>query len=109
MFLATDFIKGHTDTIILSILQDSDSYAYEIGKKIKEKAGFLFELKEPTLYSALKRLEKDGFLTSYTGEFTQGSKRRYYSITIYGKMYLQKSRDDWFCSKKIIDKFMIRK
>lgn len=107
MFLASDIVRGHTDTIILSILLTEDSYAYEIGKKIKEKTGFLFELKEPTLYSALKRLEKDGFLTSYPGDKTEGSKRRYYSITIYGKMYLQKNKDDWFCAKKIIDKFMI--
>lgn len=106
MILSSDIIRGHSDAIILSILKNEDSYAYLIGKKIKEKSGFLFELKEPTLYSALKRLEKDGFITSYPGNESEGSKRKYYSITIYGKMYLQKSVDDWFCSKKIIDKFM---
>lgn len=108
MIISSDTIICYIDAIILSILRDSDSYAYLIGKTIKEKSGFFFEIKESTLYNALKRLEKDGFLTSYHDEKSHNLKRKYYSITIYGKMYLQKTTDDWICSKKIIDKFIIK-
>lgn len=45
--------------IILSILLDGDSYEYEIIKTIVEKSGGEYELKEPSLYTSLKRLEKD--------------------------------------------------
>lgn len=104
--MITTNIKGYADSMVLSILVNKDSYAYEIGKIIKEKSGFLFEMKEATLYSTLKRLEKDGFLTSYEGKETNGSKRKYYQITVYGKIYYQKTKDDWFCTKKLIDKFL---
>ena len=57
--ISTDLIRGHTDTIILNILRQGDSYGYEIYKKIIELSGNQYELKEATLYTAFRRLERD--------------------------------------------------
>ena len=60
MSIATDIIREHTDTIILSSLKKKDSYGYEINKKIKLASDGRYELNEATLYTAFKRLEDSG-------------------------------------------------
>ena len=58
MSVASDLIRGHTDTIILSLLIIGDSYGYKINKDIMRLTGNRFEFKEATLYSAFRRLEQ---------------------------------------------------
>ena len=60
MSITSDLLRGHTETIILKLLIQKDSYGYEINKSIQEKTNNLFELKEATLYSAFRRLETAG-------------------------------------------------
>ena len=56
--ISTDLIRGHTNTIVLNILRQGDSYGYEIYKKIIALSDRKYELKEATLYTAFRRLEK---------------------------------------------------
>ena len=55
--ISSDLIRGHINTIILRCLYDGDKYGYDIINEIEKKSGGLYILKQPTLYSALKRLE----------------------------------------------------
>ena len=57
MQISADLIRGHINTIILRCLYDEDKYGYDIINEIEKKSGGLYSLKQPTLYSALKRLE----------------------------------------------------
>lgn len=106
MSITSDIIRGHTDTIILAHLIEKDSYGYEINKFIKEKTNNKYELKESTLYSAFRRLEKASLITSYWGDQTTGARRRYYSITELGKEALIQNKKDWDESKKLINKLI---
>ncbi|MDT8718358.1 helix-turn-helix transcriptional regulator [Clostridium sp. 19966] len=103
MSITSDIIRGHTETIILSILSEKDSYGYEINKFIQERTNNKYELKEATLYSAFRRLEQAYMITSYWGDETTGARRRYYSITALGRETLDKNRLDWQEAKEIID------
>ena len=58
MSIASDLIRGHTDTIILAQLLQEDSYGYKINKRIQELTQNEYELKEATLYTAFRRLER---------------------------------------------------
>ncbi|AZV58065.1 PadR family transcriptional regulator [Clostridium sp. AWRP] len=106
MSITSDVIRGHTETIILAHLVQKDSYGYEINKFIKEKTDNKYELKEATLYSAFRRLEKASLITSYWGDQNTGARRRYYSITELGKEVLKQNRLDWNESKELIDKLI---
>ncbi|MCE5291274.1 MAG: PadR family transcriptional regulator [Nocardiaceae bacterium] len=104
--LSADLLRGHTDTIVLRLLTDGDKYGYEITKLVFDNSDQLYELKEATLYSSLKRLEKDGFITSYWGDESQGGRRKYYSITASGRdLYLDNKRN-WEYAKQIIDRLV---
>lgn len=76
MSIGADLIRGHTDTIILTLPREKDSYGYEINKTIAESSGGRYELKEATLYTAFKRLEDAGLISSYWGDQSTGARRK---------------------------------
>lgn len=101
--ISSDLLRGHTDTIVLGILLSGDGYGFEIYKTILEKTNELYELKEPTLYSSYKRLEKGGYITSYWGDETKGARRKYYHITEEGRELYQKNKQDWVATRKVLN------
>jgi len=71
-----------------------DSYGYEIMKTIVERGNGLFNIKDATIYTAFKRMEKDNLITTYWGDEDEGARRKYYSITQNGKdVYAQKVKE----------------
>jgi PadR family transcriptional regulator PadR len=104
--LSADLLRGHADTIILKLLLDGDKYGYEITKLVQELSGQLYELKEATMYSSLKRLENDGHITSYWGDESQGGRRKYYRITASGRNVYEDNKRNWDFSKEILEKLL---
>ena len=106
MSITSDIIRGHTETIILARLLHSDSYGYEINKSIQQATGGRYELKEATLYTAFRRLEQNGCISSYWGDEGSGARRRYYAITELGRELYRENRADWQKVKIIIDNLL---
>jgi PadR family transcriptional regulator PadR len=104
--LSSDLLRGHTDTIILGLLMDGDRYGYEITKLVFERSEKLYELKEATMYSSLKRLEKDTHIVSYWGDETQGGRRKYYRITGSGRDLYKSNKQNWDYAKQILEKLL---
>ena len=101
--ISSDLIRGHINTIILRSLYDGDKYGYDIINEIERKSGGLYTLKQPTLYSALKRLESLSYVQSYYGDFSNGGRRKYFSLTDKGKTVTEKNLSEWEYSRTIID------
>ncbi len=94
-----DFVRGQADMIVLSALSDSDKYGLEILSAIQERSQGMYSLKQATLYSSLKRLEKNGYVHSYDGDISNGAKRVYYGLTEIGKDHLNNDKSYWeFCN-----------
>lgn len=104
--IRSDILRGHLDSIILSLLTEEDRYGYDISKEITLRTEGNFEVKEGTLYAVFQRLEKKAYISSYYGEHSHGGKRKYYTITGNGKMYLQTSQAEWKELKQVVDLFM---
>lgn len=102
----SDLIRGNIDAIILCSLSHGDSYGYGILKGIAQTSEGDYEMKEPSLYTSLKRLEKQGFVESYWGDETQGARRKYYRITNEGNKELTESIDRWGRVRLIIDRLL---
>ena len=103
MSIASDIIRGHTDAIILVRLSAGDSYGYEINKAILRKTNGRYQLKEATLYTAFKRLEESGSITSYWGNEATGARRRYYAITEQGRKNYEALLEEWKDARAMID------
>lgn len=101
--ISSDLIRGHINTIILRSLYDGDKYGYAILEEIARKSHNQYQLKQPSLYSALKRLEKEGYITSYWGGTAGGGRRKYFSLTDQGKEVAERNLMEWEYSRTVID------
>ncbi|MGG0554715.1 PadR family transcriptional regulator [Priestia aryabhattai] len=107
MEISREILKGHIDTLILSLLHQRDMYGYELAKIVREKSEEQFELKEGTLYLSLKRLEKNNWISSYWGdEQGPGGRRKYYKVTALGNQNFEAKRLEWQFVKKMMDSFL---
>lgn len=103
--ISADLIRGHINTIILRTLYERDKYGYEIIEEIEKKSHGQYSLKQPTLYSALKRLESQGYINAYwkTDEVSLGGRRKYYTLTENGREITEKNQAEWEYSRTVID------
>ena len=99
MELSKEVLKGHIDTLIVSILNEKDA------KQVREKSEF--ELKEGTMYLALKRMESKNIIKSYwSNEQSSGGKRKYYNLTDEGKEFLELKKQEWRFIKSVMNQFL---
>lgn len=105
--ISKDIIRGHTATIVLNILNQGDSYGYEIAKMVKLLSNNKYELNEATLYTVFRRLEKNNDIKSYWGDETQGGRRKYYQITPQGQVTLKENIQAWKLAKEVIDELIL--
>ncbi|MDD3712999.1 MAG: PadR family transcriptional regulator [Candidatus Izemoplasmatales bacterium] len=101
-----DMLRGYTDKIILSTIENEDLYGYRINKILELKTNQTFYLNEATLYTTFQRLEKAGYITSYWSHGDSLPKKKYYSITKDGIQYLNQSKKEWHRTRDIIDLFL---
>ena len=88
------------DAMVLALLTKEDTYGYQITKDIQEH----FAVSESTLYPVLRRLQKNGSLTTYDRR-----NRRYYRITVSGRALLEQYRKEWLNYKQQVDFFLDEK
>ena len=102
----SDLIRGNIDTIILKTMLNEDKYGLDIIKEVGEKSSGTYELKQPTLYSCLKRLENQELISSYWVDSDIGGRRHYYKLTDKGREFYNKKQEEWAKSKFIIDNLL---
>ncbi len=108
MSINSDNLRGHTETIILCQLIKGDNYGYEISKAIEDISRGQLILKDATLYTAFRRMEQEGLISSYWGEGEgSGARRRYYSITDKGKEFYNFNRSNWLETVDILNDLIL--
>ena len=94
MNIDRELLRGSTNLLVLSILEEEDMYGYQMIKKLKMKSENVFEFQEGTLYPILHKLEADGAISSYWDE-SASKRRKYYSITENGRKQLNTKKQEW--------------
>lgn len=84
--------RGTLELCVLSILNSSDCYGYELVNKISQ----CMEVTEGTIYPLMKRLKDSDTIDSYIVESTEGPPRKYYKVTETGKAELERLSNEWF-------------
>lgn len=104
--ISAEVIRGYVDLLVLEALLDEPSYGYAISKRIEEISEGQYELKETTLYSALRRLEKQGTITSFKGTQSQGRARTYYELTPAGHAHYRDRCNEWQETVDLVRRFV---
>ena len=87
--------RGSAELAILSLLEESSLYGFEIAKRIEEKTEGALYFNLASLYPMLYTLEKRGWIKGRWQSNSAGRDRRYYSLTPPGKKKLAPLREEW--------------
>jgi PadR family transcriptional regulator PadR len=97
-----DVLRGHLDGMILSVLEDEPLHGYAVMEALQRSSGGTLDLPTGTLYPALRRLERAGYLASEWST-VGGRRRRTYRLTASGKRMLADERTEWRAFAALID------
>lgn len=98
-----EMMKGSIDVLLLSLLANKDLYGYEMTKKLRELSEGAYDMSEGTLYSALKRMERKEWVSSYWAELS-GRRRKYYTLTEKGGKELGRKLKEWTTLHRLLEK-----
>jgi len=87
--------RGSIQLCILSLLQEEPMYGYQVISSLRERSKGYFDLKEGTIYPALYRLEKEGYVKSGWLQKDGRPPRNYYHITEAGKRHMEETLEEW--------------
>jgi PadR family transcriptional regulator PadR len=90
-----ELLKGHTPTLILSVLATAPSHGYAIAREIERRSSDVLRLGEGSLYPALRSLEADGLVSSAWETQPSGPARKVYSLTDSGHAELARRTRSW--------------
>jgi transcriptional regulator len=90
-----DLLQGTLDMLILQTLQWGAQHGYAIGQTIRAHSSEVLQVETGSLYPALHRLEKQGWVKSEWRLSETNQRAKYYRLTPAGKKQLLKERDRW--------------
>src|SRR5437016_7044835 len=97
----TQLLKGVLDLAVLAVLQESDSYGYDVVRRLRD-AG-LAEVGDASVYGTLRRLYQAGALNSYVVPSGEGPHRKYYGLNNRGRKALDQSAQTWASLSKALN------
>jgi transcriptional regulator len=83
-----ELLKGTLDMLVLQTLSTQPLHGYGIAQQIEVLSDDALRVEQGSLYPALERLQKKGWITSKWGESPTGRRARYYTITAAGRRQL---------------------
>ena len=90
-----DFLQGTLEMLVLRTLALEPMHGWGLAQRIGVMSGDVFEIQQGTLYPALQRLKRRGWVRSEWRQTENNRRARYYSITRAGRKQLEKEREQW--------------
>jgi transcriptional regulator len=91
----TDVIQGTLDMLILKALSLEPMHGFGIGRRIEQVSRGVFKVNPGSLFTALKRLERAGWLNTEWRWSENARRAKYYSLTRAGRKRLAAETADW--------------
>jgi len=91
----TDLLHGTLDMLILRTLQWGPQHGYAIGQTIRAQSSDVLQVEAGSLYPALQRLAKRGWVTAKWGQTDANQRAKFYRLTPEGKKQLLREESRW--------------
>src|SRR5215467_11892657 len=91
----SDLLQGTLDMLILKIVALEPIHGYGIAQRIRQISKDVLQVQQGSLYPALHRLEKRGWLRAEWGEAETGREAKFYSLTRLGRKQLDAETAHW--------------
>ena len=90
-----DRLHGTLDALILKTLSRGPRHGYAIARWLEETTRDALTIEEGSLYPALYRMEKRGWIEAAWGKTDSGRRVRYYRLTAKGRRHLEAETAEW--------------
>lgn len=90
-----ELLQGTLDMLILQTLRWGPQHGYGVGQAIRGGSGDVLQVETGSLYPALHRLEKQGWIKSEWRSSEHNQRAKYYQLTVAGKRQLASEHDRW--------------
>jgi transcriptional regulator len=90
-----ELLQGTLDMLILQTLQWGPQHGYGISQSIRGRSGDVLQVETGSLYPALHRLEKQGWVTPQWKQTESNQRAKYYRLTPAGKRQLLSEQNRW--------------
>ena len=91
----TDLVQGTLDLLIMRTIAAEELHGWAIAQRIQQLSNDVLQVNQGSLYPALQRLERQGWLTAQWGMSETNRRARFYKLTAAGKRRLEQERADW--------------
>jgi transcriptional regulator len=91
----TDLVQGTLDLLIMRTIATEPLHGWAIAQRIEMLSKEVLQVKQGSLYPALQRLERQGWITADWGTSDNNRRARFYRLTAPGKRRLEQERADW--------------
>jgi transcriptional regulator len=91
----TDILRGTLDLLILRVLALEPMHGWGISERIEWMSGEVFTVNQGSLYPALQRLLRRGWVSSRWNRTEENRRARYYEMTPAGRRQLQEEEARW--------------
>ena len=90
-----DLVQGTLDMLVLRVLQDEAQHGFAIARRIKQWSSDHLKVEEGSLYPALHRMERRGWISAHWGTSENNRRAKFYRITPAGRKQLKVEIDRW--------------
>jgi len=90
-----ELLQGTLDMLILKTLQWGTQHGYGISQALRATSGEVLQVETGSLYPALHRLERQGWVTSEWKQSESNQRAKFYKITSLGKKQLASDYERW--------------
>src|SRR5882762_2824391 len=90
-----ELLQGTLDMLILQTLRWGTQHGYGIGLAIRSRSGEVLQVETGSLYPALHRLERQGWIKSEWRSTEHNQRAKYYQLTAAGKKQLASKHNRW--------------
>ncbi len=90
-----ELLQGTLDMLILQTLQWGTQHGYGLSQAIRAQSGDVLQVETGSLYPALHRMERQGWIVSKWAQTEQKQRAKFYRITAEGKKQLARDRSKW--------------
>jgi transcriptional regulator len=91
----TDLVQGTLDLLIMRTIAAEELHGWAIAQRIQQLSKDVLQVNQGSLYPALQRLERQGWITAQWGMSETNRRARFYKLTAAGKRRLEQERADW--------------
>jgi transcriptional regulator len=94
MSKSSDFVQGTLEMLLLKILAFEPMNGFAVSQPLKQVSGDVLQVSDGSLYSALHKLEQEGWITTEWKTSEYGRRAKYYSLTRLGRRQVGKEADN---------------